>query len=123
MYRRFAKWLVVLALIFTVGGHWAILQTVAWVGMAVNYSHNEGFSTALNKILDGKHPCELCKFVKEGKKSEHKSETQLDLKKIDFFALNASEIYFPSLQQNPFCFISLLLPRREAPPTPPPNLA
>ena len=106
-----------------VGGHWAILQTVAWVGMTVNYSRDFSLTSALVKTFDGKRPCKLCKFVSEGKKSEHKSENQLDGKKIDFFALAGSEFYFAPLKINSQSLIPLRFPRVETPPTPPPVLA
>ena len=74
------------------------------------------------KTFNGKNPCKLCKFVSEGKKAERKTDTQLDVKKVDFFAATVSEFYFAPLQQNPVCNVSTLLPRTEAPPTPPPLL-
>ena len=120
MFARSEKWFVVAALILTLGGHWAILQTAAWVGMTINYSQNGSLSAALTKTFDGKHPCKLCKMVSEAKKSESKSEAQLDLKKLDFFALTTVEFYFAPLQQNPASPLPLLLSRAQAPPTPPP---
>jgi hypothetical protein len=120
MLSRHAKWIVVLALIFSIGGHWTILQTVAWVRMTVAYSNGVPLSIALAKTFDGRHPCNLCKFVNEGKKSERKSEKTMDLNKIDFFALNAAAFYFPPMIQEPSCSIPRLLSRVESPPTPPP---
>ena len=120
MFVRSAKWFVVAALVLTLGGHWAVLQTAAWVGMTVSYSQNDSFRAALSKTFDGKHPCKFCKMVSEGKKSENKSEAQLDLKKMDFFAPITVEFYFAQLKQNPSNPIPLLLSRAQAPPTPPP---
>jgi hypothetical protein len=76
---RGGKWLVVLALVVTTGGHWLLLQSAAWVGMTVKFSQSESFSTALKKTFDGDHPCKLCQIVKAGKTSEKKR----DLEKID----------------------------------------
>ena len=53
MLRQFSKWLVVGALILATGGHWALLQSVAWVGMAIQFSHTDGISIALQKTFDG----------------------------------------------------------------------
>lgn len=91
--------------------------------MAVSFSQNDSLIVALTKTFDGKHPCKFCKIVSEGKKSESKSEVQLDLKKQDFFALNSVEFYFAPLKQNPSISIPLLLSRTQAPPTPPPLTA
>lgn len=120
---RYSKWLTVLVLVLTMGGHWAFLQGVAWVGMAANYSQTETFSEALSKTFDGEHPCRLCKFVSEGKKAEKDSDAQLDVKKLDSATFAMSEFFFPRLQQTSLCNPLFLLPRGNAPPTPPPLFA
>jgi hypothetical protein len=120
MWRAFGKWLVVFLLILTVGGHWAFLQTVAWVGMAVDYSSADGLSTGLSKTFDGKHPCKLCKLVSESKKAEKKSEAKFDIKKLECSGFVASEFYFPPLEHIPSSSILLILSQGKAPPTPPP---
>ena len=84
MPRRFVQLLVVTTLILLIGAHWGILQTVAWIGMAVSYSQDAPLKEALQKTFDGHHPCQLCKAVTQGKKSEQrhavfKLETKLDL--------------------------------------------
>ena len=83
MRAKFAKILVAFTLICAIGGHWAILQSVAWFGMVVSYSNDSTFGEALVKTFDGKHPCCLCKAVQEGQKSERKQtllkvETKFD---------------------------------------------
>jgi hypothetical protein len=120
MFVRLAKWFAITALVVTLGGHWAFLQVIAWTGMAVTYSQTDCLGTALIKTFDGKHPCKLCKLVNSAKKSERKSDAQMDLKKIDFFAATASEFYFAPLKQNPSHSVKIMFSRMEAPPTPPP---
>jgi hypothetical protein len=117
---RLAKWFAIASLVMTLGGHWAFLQVVAWTGMAVSYSQTDCLGTALIKTFDGKHPCKLCKLVNSAKKSERKSDAQMDLKKMDFFATTVVEFYFPPLKQNPSRAIEALISRVETPPTPPP---
>ena len=51
--------------------------------MAVNYAQHESLTVALRKTFDGRHPCKLCKAVREGQKSDrdHSAfnlETKLD---------------------------------------------
>ncbi len=75
-----SNWVVVLALVLVTGGHWALLQSVAWTGMAVSYSRQTSLTKALKMTFDGKHPCPLCKIVKAGKAAEKKR----DLVKVDF---------------------------------------
>lgn len=51
----------------SIGAQWAVLQGVAWVGMAVSYSIEEGsVGDGLSKTFDGNHPCSLCHIVKKG---------------------------------------------------------
>ncbi len=67
------KMLLVAMLIVSMGGHLALVQTVAWGTMLVNFSSQEAsFSEAVGKTFDGEHPCELCKAVKKSKESEDK---------------------------------------------------
>jgi len=120
MFSWLAKGALITALVLSLGFHWAVLQAVAWTEMAVSYSKDNSFPTALAKTFDGKHPCKLCKMVSAGKKSEGNSEAQPNLKKMDFFALASVEFYFAPLKQNPFSTLPLLLARPQAPPTPPP---
>jgi len=68
--KRLSKFTIVLALICVVGGHWALLQSLAWVSMTINFSRTDALDTAIGKTFDGQHPCNLCHFVAEGKKSE-----------------------------------------------------
>jgi len=118
------QWLIAFLLTFAVGGHWAFLQSAAWLGMVVSYSQNAPFSIALENTFDGQHPCGLCKLVQEGKKSERqrgllKAETKLNL-----LLAQARPWLLPPL---PFS-LSPTEPgvariRLESPPTPPPRLA
>ena len=39
---------------------------------------------AVQRTFDGKHPCQLCKEIAQGKQSEKKSEFPLGLNKFEF---------------------------------------
>lgn len=66
-----ARCFIVACLMVSIGAQWAVLQGVAWVGMAVSYSVQDGSITeGLSKTFDGAHPCPLCKAVKKGVKDE-----------------------------------------------------
>lgn len=57
------------------GGHWAALQTVAWVKMAVDYTHDTGsVRDGLVRTFDGAHPCELCRQISAGIQRESGEE-------------------------------------------------
>jgi hypothetical protein len=81
---KLPKIIMVIALACSIGLHWAALQSVAWMTMLVSYSQDSGFSAAISKTFDGKHPCCLCKHIEQSKKSEQKSEFEPLLKKFEF---------------------------------------
>lgn len=122
MFIRLGKTFVAMALATTLGTHWALLQSVAWVGMIVSYSERAPLKEALVQTFDGKHPCCLCKAIAAGKKSEQKSEFTLQIQKLEFPPIEESFVLIvPSQFQllplaNTFA-VSLL----QEPPTPPPR--
>ena len=124
MRTKFAHILVVFSLIVTIGGHWAFLQSVAWVGMAISYSHDAPLVEALVKTFDGKHPCQLCIAVKTGqeaakKQASLKAETKFDLLLARVSSFRETPVPFVVLPSEP----DSARTRVESPPTPPPRLA
>ena len=81
---RIPRLAIVAALACSIGLHWGFLQSVAWVGMVVNYSQSGTVTEALAKTFDGKHPCALCKTIAKGKQTEKKSEFPAKGKKAVF---------------------------------------
>jgi hypothetical protein len=124
MARRLFQFSVVAVLIIAVGGHWAVLQSVAWVSMAVTYSQTDSLEIALKKTFGGQHPCKLCIAVKEGKQEEQKQPVLKIETKLDIVCLQAIAYVHPAL---PFTLLSpssdVAHPRTEAPPVPPPRFA
>ncbi len=124
MLPKSAKCLLVILLTFSLGFHWAILQSVAWAGMVVKYSEKHSLSVAVQKTFNGKNPCKLCKFVSEGKQAEQKSEAKLDLKKLDSFTgFQGIAFYFPCSPLLVPPFDSVVADWLAAPPSPPPRMA
>ncbi len=94
MFQRFSRILTAIALIQILGGHWAILQTVGWVGMVISYAqHDLSLPQALKKTFDGKDPCEVCKIVKSGRENEEKHE--LSSKIVKFEAVLVDGVQLP----------------------------
>ena len=122
MLAKLPKVLIVAMLCFSIGLHWALLQSVAWVGMVVSYSRDGSIKEALSKTFDGNHPCKLCRVVAKGKKAGSKREPQTPIKKLDLFCGAASLVVCaPAL-----CPLSTASPRVstafiEVPPKPPPR--
>jgi len=118
------KWSVVLALVSSIGLHWAFLQAMAWTGMILTYSQEGTFREALAKTFDGQHPCSLCKQIDVGKKSEKKSDGKIDGKKQLEFVYDQQMLGFSPptsyclLRPHDDCTPDLSTP----PPLPPPRL-
>lgn len=67
-------------LIFLVGGHWGMLQVMAWTGMVISYSRDASLAEALSLTFDGEHPCALCCEVRDGLASDIGADTNADRK-------------------------------------------
>ena len=118
---RLARGIVVALLATVTGGHWALFQTAAWVGMTLDYSQTDSLAGALKKTFDGKHPCKLCRLISSEKKSEQKKETRLLIDKPDFFFSSANPSLFPPPFVQPSAEGAPLLSRQEGPPRPLPR--
>jgi hypothetical protein len=81
---RLGHVLLILALLGATGGHWAVLQTIAWADMLAKNLQTESVTAALTKTFDGEHPCKMCKQISAGKKAEKKAELPLQIKKLEF---------------------------------------
>ncbi len=78
--RHLIRTLTALLLVLTLGLQWAVLQSVAWVGMIVTYSHDASFTEAISKTFDGKHPCCMCKAIKQARADEKQKEQKQNVK-------------------------------------------
>jgi hypothetical protein len=90
---RFGHILLILALLGATGGHWAVLQTVAWADMLAKNLQTESVGSAITKTFDGEHPCKMCKQIPAGKKAEKKSELPLQIKKLEFVSQRAVFVF------------------------------
>jgi hypothetical protein len=82
--KRFGHCLLIVALLGATGGHWAVLQTVAWADMFADNLQTSSVTDAISRTLDGAHPCKLCKQISSGKRAEKKSELPAQIKKMEF---------------------------------------
>jgi len=113
---------MILAMLMACGGHWAVLQTVAWTKMIADFSQKEGLQSAITKTFDGCHACKLCNCIKAGKASEKKQEPQAQSEKLTFI-LQPFKITY--LRPGNFQVFSEryveVMKRANEPPTPPPR--
>ncbi|MCU0796807.1 MAG: hypothetical protein MUF31_12840 [Akkermansiaceae bacterium] len=74
--RVFRVILVLGAILHLTGGHWGVLQCVAWGKMLVDYSQKDGLLEGARKTFDGEHPCCMCKSIAAAKQQEKKEPLQ-----------------------------------------------
>ena len=117
------KTVTALVLAISIGAHWPMLQSIAWLNMLVTFSAQDGLPQAVVKTFDGKHGCNLCKFVAAGKQAEKKkSPTQQNVKKFDLmlFAPEVISVECEQLLEHP-AFHSHYALRVYPPLSPPPD--
>ena len=116
------KFLVTLALTLSVGGHWAVIQGVAWTRMIAHFSQGMPLTQAISYTFDGKHPCKLCLAVKSGQESERKDSKLKSPEKLVFF-LDLGKVSLFTPDPIPSCFfVSMPHPSwLHSPPYPPPR--
>jgi hypothetical protein len=119
--------LVCLAMFSVAGGHWAVLQTIAWAKMLRDYSRSDSIAVAVKKTFGGEYPCDLCLRVEEGRQKEEKAPAtvKLDKKAEVFFVAARAAVKEPAC--HPFSYLVpddlLSSSRSDPPPTPVPILA
>ncbi len=69
---RVGHYLLIGTLFVSLGGHLAVLQTIAWGTMLKDFSRSANLEDAAKKTFGGGHPCSLCKVVSESKQQEEK---------------------------------------------------
>ena len=93
-----------LALFMIAGGHWAMLQSVAWAGMMKDFSRTGSIAEAVTKTFDGKHPCSMCKKIASAQAHEEKAPVTLKVdKKAEVFVVSLGSA-LPSPLSSPFTY-------------------
>src|SRR4030095_190544 len=124
MLLRLRNWVVVIGLVLATGGHWAALQSIAWVGMTIKYSRGDGLITGLQKTFDGSHPCNLCKAVQQGREAEKKQALgKLEIRGDLLLSSNNCTVECPVFADEPTLEIGRAYFRADQPPAPPPRFA
>ncbi len=76
VFRKLGFVFAALALFSIAGGHWAVLQSVAWAEMLRDYTQKTGsVALAAEQTFDGAHPCELCLQIASAKQQEGKAQS------------------------------------------------
>jgi hypothetical protein len=122
---RIVAWLATIAVILGMtGGHWLILQSVAWTKMIADYSRSSSLGTALAFTFDGQHPCEMCKLIQKEKQDSHQPhQLQQPVEKDDEVFCERCARARVDLTWSWMCAVDEGRPpsRRDRPPVPPPR--
>ncbi len=110
------------ALLSASGGHWVVLQSIAWGTMLVDYSRASGVAEAVSRTFDGQHPCALCTSIQKHRASEKRADIQVASGKLDMLWQRVPAVSPPppSLFEHP-PFLSAGQARARAPLLEPPR--
>lgn len=127
--KTWTRALVVVALMISIGAHWALLQSAAWVGMAVAYTVDRGsLVEGLSDTFSGERPCPLCKAVANGLAVDQDPgeapAPPAKYKELILGLVAAPQFVFPPAPPSAWSTISRTAQRlTQRPPTPPPQAA
>lgn len=116
---------ICLAMFSVMGGHWAILQVVAWSKMIVAYSQDtRSVTSGIQRTFSGEFPCEMCKSIAEARKKQDKEPAAtVTARKIEILAISFPRAVtrpVPRPYAYPATADSRVASRRDPPPTPVP---
>jgi hypothetical protein len=122
MLRAIGRLATIVALCLSLGFHWLALQSVAWTSMLFENVRHTSLTEAVAKTFDGSHPCNLCRVVSAGKKSEKKSEVLPTIAKLDLICTTRTWTCLPSFAPYVYPGLAIAFGQRvERPPLPPPR--
>ena len=91
---RVGNCLLIVMLLVTTGGHWALLQSFAWTTMLADHLQTQSLAEAVAQTFDGRHPCPLCCAIRAAKKADQKTEFPALAKKVEFPPLAARLVLY-----------------------------
>jgi hypothetical protein len=120
---RLARILTLIALLQICGGHWGVLQTVAWTKMVAGYLQEQSsLPEALEKTFNGRNPCSLCKAVSEGRSEEKQQDSPKTVLKFEAILQAANCLPLPAEGVFRYSSKEHRAPRLNYPPVAPPPL-
>jgi hypothetical protein len=120
--RRLTHVIVLAAFVFSLGGHWYLLQGLAWMNMIREYSQVVPLPEAVGMTFSGKYPCSICKAIADHQTSDQHKAFAVDKNDKKFPLPSELTISQPAIAAFLYPdFASHLQLRSEAPPTPPPR--
>ena len=83
-FRRLSIFVFCFAYFMAIGGHWVVLQGMAWTKMFVERASTTSLQVAATTTFDGHHPCKLCLKIARSSTSEKKQKSLESTKKFNF---------------------------------------
>jgi hypothetical protein len=114
------------ALFISAGGHWAVLQSVAYTRMLVEFAQQGPLSTAVEKAFDDRYACSLCPKIRHGCDNERKAPSKLGEvpQQPELLVATGNLLFYaPSLVAEVVFVSSRQADYSCGPPTPPPRAA
>ena len=116
--------LICMAFFSLAGGHWLVLQAVAWAQMLRDYSQSAPIAEAIERTFSGNYPCTMCVRITEEQQKEEKAPATMKLdKKAEPFLLSARDL-LRKPESKDFSYLPsgeiAVAERSEAPPVPVP---
>ena len=120
--QRLATTISITVLAFTLGLHWVMLQSLAWVSMTISYTGETSIYAAVKKALDSETTCVLCRMVDAGKKAGQDDPAIIVAQELEGLSPGLHPIVSrPDTFYHENGLLAALLSRANAPPTPPPQ--
>lgn len=114
-----------LAIFISAGGHWAVLQSVAYTRMVVEFALEGPLSAAVKKAFDDRYACSLCPKIRHGCDNERKAPSKLgEMQQPELLVASGALLYFaPSVIAEVAFVASRQIDFSNGPPKPPPRAA
>ena len=111
-----------------------MLQVVAWSGMLVSYTQEDGVVEGTRKTFDGEHPCSLCDVISKSRVAEQNDDRSPKAPSPDWSKFGKElacfeELNLPARLDGRISWQPAMAPVRltsaapASPPLPPPRLA
>lgn len=123
-FRGLAAAVCVLAIFLSSGGHWAVLQSVAYTRMLVEFAQKDPLGAAIRKAFDGQHSCSLCPTIRDGFNKQRNTVRMATGERLpEFIPQSSGVLLFTLTRELDIPFVrSSYTDFSTAPPKPPPRV-
>ena len=121
--QRVIKTVAVALLSFSLGLHWLVLQSVAWVHCGLDFENESPIAQVIQKTFDDRNACCLCKAFAQSQQAEDEKKGDSNFIKIQAVMHNCTTLVdLPKSTELSIAQKSSALHRRGDPQSPPPQV-